>query len=124
MKQANGKQKLFMSDIAHWCENCDGIATLYGADWADSPFHIHHVKGRSFKHKKTQIGHDFIIPVPIALHDVHSNHPLNVTHFKKAFTRNFGSQVNLFMKMIEHMKLLGYSVPSEEILNIIGDLND
>lgn len=124
MKQANGKQKLFMSDIAHWCENYDGIATLYGSDWAGSPFHIHHVKGRSFKHKKTQIGHDFIIPVPIALHDVHSNHPLNVTHFKKAFTKHFDTQVNLFFEMVEYMQYLGYPVPDDEVLEIIGDLND
>jgi hypothetical protein len=124
MKQANAKQKLFMSDIAHWCENYAGIATLYGKDWADSPFHLHHVKGRSFKHQKTQVGHDFIIPVPIVLHDVHSNHPLNVTHHKHAFTEHFDTQVNLFLEMVEYMQFLGYPVPSQEILNIIGYLND
>ena len=124
MKQANAKQKLFMSDTAHWCENYAGIAMLYGADWAGSLFHLHHVKGRSFKHQKTQVGHDFIIPVPIALHDVHSNHPLNVTHHKHAFTDAFGSQGSIYQVMVSSMSLLGYPVPGEEILNIIGDLKD
>lgn len=124
MNQANAKQRLFMSDIAHWCENYNGIATLYGMDWAGSPFHIHHVKGRSFKHKKTQVGHDFIIPVPISLHDVHSNHPLNVTHHKHAFTDEFGSQGSIYQVMVSCMSLLGYPVPSKEILEIIGDLKD
>ena len=124
MKQANAKQKAFMSSIAHWCENYGGMVTLYGQDWADSPFHLHHVKGRSFKHKKTQIGHDFIIPVPIELHDVASNHSLNVTHYKHAFTKAFGSQGSIYQVMVSCMDLLGYGVPSNEILNIIGDLND
>ena len=124
MKQANAKQKQFMSDIAHWCENCSGIYYLYGFGWGDSQFHLHHVKGRSFKHKKTQVGHDFIIPVPIILHDFNSNNELNVTHYKHKFTKEFGSQVNIYMTMINDMKAFGYSVPDEEILDIIGDLND
>ena len=59
---------------------------------------------------------------PVVLHDVSSNHPLNVTHHKKAFCREFGGQVFLFDVMIDSM--MGcYVTPSREIYNAIMGTN-
>ena len=92
-----------MSDIAEWAE--DNIHLMYiGANVEKQHFQLHHVVGRSAKHNKIEIGHWFILPVPFDLHDVSSNHPLNVTHHKKKFTGHFGFQRELFNEMVEDMR--------------------
>lgn len=98
----SAEQKRWMQTIAEWAKN-GGIERLYGSEWADSQFHLHHVVGRSYKQNKVAIGHWFIIPVPFELHDVSSNHPLNVTHFRKSFTFRFGLQKELFCAMRDNM---------------------
>lgn len=113
MKQANAAQKKWMSDIAKWAEG--NLDALYGVEWAGAPYQLHHVLGRSAKHNKVAIGHEFIIPVPVALHDVSSSHPLNVTHHKKAFVDEFGEQCGLFQLMYSAMERSGYKVPSLDI---------
>ena len=117
-KPANARQRQWMSDIAEWAE--DNIGALYQGH-VNAPFQLHHVVGRSAKHNKVAIGHEFIIPVPAELHDVSSNHPLNVTHHKKAFVKEFGAQCDLFRVMISAMGNEGYDVPSMEIYNAIMD---
>ncbi len=117
MKQANTAQKKWMSDIAEWCEN--NIQILYGDEWSIKPFQLHHALGRSAKHNKVALGHEFILPVPFELHDVSSNHPENVTHCKKAFVKRFGNQRDLFLKMVESMRDYGYELPSADICEAI-----
>lgn len=117
MKQANATQKQWMDDITEWAS--DNISLLYGLEWANKPIQRHHVVGRSAKHNKTPIGHEFILPVPFELHDVSSNHQLNVTHRKKAFTNHFGMQRDLFLLMLESMRNLGYELPSAEACEAI-----
>ena len=117
-KPANAKQRQWMKDIAEWAEN--NIGALYQG-YVNAPFQLHHVTGRSAKHNKVEIGHEFIIPVPVELHDVSSNHPLNVTHHKKAFVNEFGEQCGLFQVMLSAMSHDGYNVPSMEIYNAIMD---
>lgn len=90
--------------------------------WADSggldvlglpyePYHIHHPAGRTAKHNKTHIGGWWIIPIPIRLHDVHSNDPLNVTHHKKAFEAYYGDQRELWAMMVKDMVNRGAEMP-------------
>ena len=119
MKQANAVQKKWMDDITEWAR--DNIHILYGDKWIGSEFQRHHVLGRSAKHNKVAIGHEFIIPVPFVLHDVSSNHHENVTHRKKAFIKRFGTQVSIFQVLISTMQMDGYTVPSMEIYNAIMD---
>jgi hypothetical protein len=109
MKQANAAQKQWMNDITEWAEH--NIQVLYGGEWSNKPIQRHHVLGRSAKHNKIEIGHWFILPVPFELHDVSSNHPLNVTHNKKAFVKRFGNQRDLFLQMVEEMRDDGYELP-------------
>jgi len=121
-KQANTVQKKLMEDISIWAAN-GGLRMLYGDKWEFSRFQLHHVLGRSAKHNKINIGHEFIIPVPFDLHDVSSNHELNVTHHKHAFTDEFGKQGDLFNKMATDMDEQGYITPDLEVCYTIKDTN-
>ena len=116
-KQANAAQKKWMDNITEWAQ--ENIHLLYGHRYSGHEFQRHHVVGRSAKNNKVPIGHEFILPVPFVLHDVSSNHPLNVTHRKKAFTAKFGMQRDLFNTMYYSMQDKGYTVPSDDVLNAI-----
>ena len=123
MKQANAKQKQWMKDIAEFTNEV-GLGYLYGSEFEGrTDFQLHHVLGRSAKHNKIPIGHEFIIPVPFELHDVDSNHPDNVTHRKKAFVERFGDQRGIFQVLYAGIAQWGYDVPSMEIYNAIMDTN-
>ena len=118
MKQANAAQKKWMNDITEWAS--DNIHMLYTGGYAqDCIFQRHHVLGRSAKHNKIAIGHWFIIPVPFDLHDISSNHFLNVTHHKHAFTDRFGNQRDLFLEMVEEMRDDGYELPPFDVCEAI-----
>jgi hypothetical protein len=119
MKQANAAQKEWMTAIADFAST--DLAVLYGDEFDQSSFQLHHVLGRSAKHNKVAIGHEFILPVPFDLHDVNSDHPENVTHCKKAFIKRFGNQRDLFNDLFAIMRAQGYTVPSMEIYNAIMD---
>ena len=119
-KNANTKQRKWMSDIADFA-NDNGLCILYGDKYHKSTFELHHVLGRSARHKKVRIGHWFVIPVPTELHNVLSDHPDNVTHFKRRFTDRFGSQRSIFAEVHNAMCVYGYDVPPDEVYNTIMD---
>ena len=126
-KPANAKQKQWMSDIANFIDEV-GMGGLYGEEYEGrTDFQLHHVLGRSAKHNKVAIGHWFVIPVPFELHDVSSNHPLNVTHHKKAFKNEFGDQCGIFQILYSCMDKwndfedFNYSMPGIEVYNAIMD---
>lgn len=125
MKQANAAQKRWMKSIADFIEN-ESLGILYGPEFEGrKDFQLHHVLGRSAKHNKVAIGYWFIIPVPIELHDVHSNHPDNVTHFKKNFVKRFGQQCGIFQCLVGCMQQFGeydMNVP-DEVYAAIMDTN-
>ena len=120
-KPANAAQKQWMSIISDWAN--ESIGELYGDEWSGSQFQLHHVLGRSAKQDKIEIGHWFILPVPIALHDVSSNHLLNVTHHKKSFVRKFGKQSEIFNQMLHSMLDENLLTPRFDIANAIGRTN-
>lgn len=74
----------------------------------------HHVVGRARKHNKVHIGEIFVLPLVTYLHDVHSNHPLNVTHFRHKFTGEYGSQASLWEGMVVTMIDRGWALPFEQ----------
>lgn len=121
MKQANAAQKKWMKDIAEFTKEV-GLGGLYGQEYADRyDFQLHHVLGRNAKHNKTSIGHEFIIPVPIELHDPNLKNEFHVGHCKKAFVKKFGTQSSIFQILISCMGQWGYTVPSMDIYNAIMD---
>ena len=116
-KPANAAQKKWMSDISDWASY--HIDRLYGVEYLGKKYQLHHVLGRAAKNNKVAIGHWFILPVPFELHDVSSNHKLNVTHCKKEFVRVYGYQRYLFNEMYNSMSDQGYTMPSREVFESI-----
>ena len=116
-KAANAAQRQWRRNITEWAY--DNIHTLYGLKYLNSNFQRHHVLGRSATHNNVAIGHWFIIPVPFELHDVSSNHPLNVTHHKRAFTEKYGMQRDLFLQMVEAMRDDCYELPPADVCEAI-----
>jgi len=89
-----------------------GIIAEYGPVIEGSgPIQLHHVVGRTYKHNKVLIGPWFVLPLPWQYHDVHSNDPLNVTHYRHRFTDFFGQQSELFNKMCVDMENSGIVLP-------------
>lgn len=102
------EHKDWLSTVSTWALEYGGLSVL-GFD--PCHIHIHHPKGRKAKHNKVLIGCWWVLPVPIHLHDVHSNHPLNVTHHRKAFEARYGSESELFIKMLNSMRSMGIEIP-------------
>ena len=122
-KLANAEQKKWRDDITEWSQ--DNLHVLYGEAYRDyNAIHRHHVTGKASKQNKVAIGHWFILPVPVELQDVMSNHSLNVTHRKKAFTAKYGMQKNIFTTMVCSMMNQGYQVPDMIVLDAIRDTNE
>ena len=116
----NKQEKEFLKAVADF-HNEYGVGYLFGDEWEDSPIQIHHVAGRAYKQSKVHIGHYFILPVPTAIHDVHSNHPFNVTHYRHKFTANYGMQRDLWCSMVDRMLSNGAisTAPSDEVISAI-----
>lgn len=82
---------------------------------------VHHIWGRCYKNQKVWVGQWAILPLAIRLHDVGSNHSLNVTHHKKAFEEMYGTQSELWEKRnTELFNKFGISAPHDVIESIIG----
>lgn len=83
---------------------------------------LHHVFGRTYKHRKVHIGQFYILPLAIRYHDVSSNNPFNVTYFPKRFAIEFGYQRSLFAKMCKAMVSCGTVLPfGDEVMDAIMD---
>jgi len=115
----NAQERKFLNSVIDF-HNQVGVGYLYGQECQFSPLQYHHVVGRSYKQNKIKIGNFFILPVPQELHDVGSNDPDNVTHFRHNFTRRFGNQRDLWQMMICRMEEYGLEIPSLEIIYAIS----
>ena len=110
--------KKWLETVANWYQ-CHGFSDN---ELNEYQFQIHHAVGRTAKHNKIAIGHWFVLPLPIALHDVSSNHAYNVTHHKHAFTERFELQSELFKEMIDSMQDGGIDLPFDvDVINAIKD---
>lgn len=117
---AKAIHKKWMNDIAEWYQEVGFSSLLLNNTWYE--FQLHHVGGRKLKQNKVPIGDWFILPLPIRLHDVNSNDPLNVTHHKHMFTGTFGLQSELFKEMIDSMVDHGAELPfGQDVINAIMD---
>ncbi len=83
---------------------------------------IHHVLGATAKHNKVAIGHEFILPLSTWYH--RECPTLNVTDHKHLFEANFGTQVELFNKLMDLYEF-HYDKPvplAAEVIDAIRDL--
>jgi len=101
----------WLDQVTEWAENYGSFP--HGRKWG---FDRHHVAGRKFKHDKVHIGERFVIPVQTELHQVNSDHPLNVTNFRHNFTEEFGSQRYMWADMVESMRqnFPSFTLPTDE----------
>jgi len=117
---AKAIHKKWMNDVAEWYREVGFRGPHLGNIWHD--FQLHHVGGRKLKQNKVPIGDWFILPLPVHLHDVGSDHPYNVTHHKNAFTDRHGLQSELFKEMIDSMVDHGADLPfGDDVINAIMD---
>lgn len=120
---ANAAQKEWMQTITDWYFDWGWRSGSSSYDLVGfGTIQRHHVMGRKAKHNKVAIGEWFVLPIPFVYHDVNSNHQLNVTHHKHAFTDKFGLQSELFKEMIESMVDHGATLPfGDDVINAIMD---
>lgn len=108
-----------------WYKRVARYANEHGAfpNVGNCSYQIHHIKGRSFVHRKVACGGWAIIPIETQYHDVHSNNPLNVTHYPKRYESEFGTQRDQFLAMCAVIRSEDGSLPFiDEVLHAIGDL--
>lgn len=86
---------------------------------SSSNIQVHHMFGASAKRDKLRVGHWAILPLSVELHDISSNHPHNITLHKKQFVENYGTEIELFSKLIELRIMNDLWVPPQEIINAI-----
>ena len=82
----------------------------------DKSIQRHHPLGRSARAKKLNIGLIYVIPLAKKYHDAHSNNPLNITHFRHIFEKEFGTEKEIFYKMCVSIQELPFS---KEVLSLI-----
>jgi len=81
---------------------------------------LHHIFGRTAKEKKILIGPWAILTLWWEMHDPNMSHPENVTTHRKAFTRRYGLQKDLFLARCQDIVDYGYALPfGEDVLNAI-----
>lgn len=120
-RKANSAEKQWLKDITSFIDDV-GIGILY-PEFDRDQYQRHHVVGKSGKHNKVHIGYWFINPIPFVLHDVDSNHPLNVTHHKHKFREKYGDERAIFQCLVSCMGQWGYNVPPTDVYNAIMDTN-
>lgn len=119
-KPANTDQKEWMDQITLFIED-NSLGILYKGYEGKYDMQRHHVTGRSSKHNKVPIGHYFINPVPYELHEPNEKHQYHVGHCKKAFVKKYGNQRDIFINMVDIMRMQGYKtwlVPLDVLLSI------
>jgi len=123
-KQRTAAEKKWHSDVAHFATNSDWMSRYHGFCIGPNVFQLDHILGAQAKKKvnlvSEKVGEWLIIPVPVDLHDITSNNPLNVTVNKKGFEKEFGNRINLWMDMVYKMKAEGYHIPfSDDVIKAV-----
>lgn len=90
-KTSNADEKKWLSRVAQYAQD---HGCFPRGD--DCYFDLHHVVGRTCVHNKVHIGAYFVLPIDKKYHDVHSNNPFNVTHFRKRYQIEFANQRDQF----------------------------
>ena len=114
---ANAEQKRWLERVAQYAQDHGGFPHQSG-----EAVELHHVVGRKGKHNKVEIGEWFVIPVEFQYHNVSSNNPFNVTHWRKRYMLEFGNQRDQFAAMCAVITNEGYPLPfGKDVYNAIMD---
>ncbi|EKC5520942.1 hypothetical protein OP256_001306 [Vibrio parahaemolyticus] len=108
-----------------WLERVARYAEQHGSfpERSNGAFDLHHVKGRTFSHKKIHLGRWMVLPIEQDFHAVMSNNPLNVTHYKSRYEEAYGTQVGQFLEMCDQIEQEDGALPFDEaVLQAVMDL--
>ena len=118
-KQRTAIEKQWHSDVAEFASNGSFMVSIYGGHCSNPrEFQLDHILGAQAKRKvnlvSEKVGEFAVIPVPIELHDITSNHPLNVTTNKKKFESVIGNRLDIWLRMVFLMESSGYTIPFDK----------
>ena len=114
---ANAEHKKWIKRVAQYSEDHGEFPNQRFA-----PFQIHHSVGRKGKHNKFEIGEWFILPIEFQYHDVSSNNPFNITHWRKRYCIEFGNERDQFAAMCAVIKGEDGELPfSDDVYQAIMD---
>lgn len=124
-KPRTATEKAFHEEVARFARETDWLGATYGPEYAGADFHLDHWMGAQAKRKvdlvSKKVGEFAVLPVPIRLHDVNDNHPLNITNHKRAHEEIFGKSKDLWRRMIVNMISSGYELDISA--NMIGAIS-
>ena len=124
-KSKTAVEKAWLEQVTEFAQSSPWLSAVYGMHCDNChQFQIDHLLGAKAKRKvgfeTTKVGEFVIMPVPIALHDITSNHPLNRTLRPAAFRKVFGHELSVWNQMLAEMENKGYELPfSKELIDAV-----
>ena len=124
-KSKTAVEKAWLGMVVDYATESGWLTNMY-AGYCSNPtqFQIDHILGAQAKRKingvTTKVGEFAIMPIPMELHDVTSNHPLNRTLRPAAFRKVFGHELSVWNQMLAEMENEGYELPfSKELIDAV-----
>ena len=124
-KSKTAAEKAWLGQVVDFAQSSMWLVDLYG-QYCQNPkhFEIDHIIGAQAKRKvegiTTKVGEFAIMPIPIALHDITSNHPLNRTLRPAAYRKVFGHELSVWNQMLAEMENKGYELPfSKDLIDAV-----
>lgn len=111
--------------VADFARRSHWLNTMFGGIVSDPyQFHLDHLIGAQAKRKvngvTVKVGEWAVLPLPIELHDISSNHAMNRTLKPKAFRDAFGHEKDLWANFTSLMVGAGIELPfDQDIYNAI-----
>lgn len=124
-KSKTGTEKGWLEQVVDFANESEWLYRMYGSHCNQyEQYQIDHLLGSKAKRKvgfeTTKVGEFVIMPIPIALHDITSNHPLNRTLRPAAFRKVFGHELSVWNQMLAEMENEGYELPfTKELINAV-----
>ena len=122
-KNRTAAEKAWHTTIAEYARNSDWLAHMYGGIVRDPyQFQLDHILGAQAKRKidgvTVKVGEFAVMPLPVEIHDITSNHYLNRTLKPANYRGAFGHEKQVWLKFILAMQRDGIVLPFDE--KIIG----
>lgn len=124
-KSKTAIEKAWLEQVVDFAQSSPWLRAVYSMHCNHcEQFQIDHVLGAQTKRKingiTTKVGEFAIMPIPMELHDITSNHPLNRTLRPAAFRKVFGHELSVWNQMLIEMENEGYELPfSKELIDAV-----
>ena len=108
-KSKTAAEKEWLEMVVSYATESGWLTNMY-AGYCNNPtqFQIDHVLGAQAKRKingvSVKVGEFAIMPIPMELHDITSNHPLNRTLKPRAYRDEFGHETEVWERLVRDMK--------------------